>query len=288
MNEFTLNVLLRLQERFDPAALGDRAASLAADILVSAAVFAAFYACWLVADRLLGWLLRPSRVDATSASFIRTAVKVILLTIGAVQALASAGINTSAVVASLGIAGLTIGFAARDALSNIISGLLIFWDRPFVIGDLVEVGGQYGRIERITLRSTRVITSDGRMLAVPNATIINTTVASYTNYPHLRLEVPFTVGGGEDLGRVRQLLLALVAEDSAYLSEPPPTVVVKALNDYNVEMELRVWIEDERQHSTKRTELRERLFEALRAAAVDMPFETLQLAPLEVRSTNAG
>ena len=67
-----------------------------------------------------------------------------------------------------GIAGLTIGFAARDALSNIISGILIFWDRPFVIGDLVEVGGQYGRVERITLRSTRIVTPD-RSISRPSA-----------------------------------------------------------------------------------------------------------------------
>ena len=78
---------------------------------------------------------------------------------------------------------MTIGFAARDSLSNIISGILIFLDRPFVIGDIVEIEGFYGRVEKITLRSTRIITSDGKMLAVPNTEIINKTVASYTISP---------------------------------------------------------------------------------------------------------
>ena len=86
-----------------------------------------------------------------------------------------------------------------------ISGLFIFWDRPFVIGDFVEVGGQYGRVESITMRSTRVVTSDGRMLAVPNSLVVNTTLASYTNFPHLRLDVSFTVGVTENLQRVRGL-----------------------------------------------------------------------------------
>lgn len=87
-----------------------------------------------------------------------------------------------------------MGFSARDALSNLISGILIFLDRPFVIGDLVEIERKYGKVEKITLRSTRVVTKDGRLLAVPNAEIINKTVASYKNFPHLRLYVVVTIG----------------------------------------------------------------------------------------------
>jgi small conductance mechanosensitive channel len=189
-----------------------------------------------------------------------------------------------ALITSLGIAGLTIGFAARDALSNIISGVLIFWDRPFVIGDLVEIGGHYGRVDNITMRSTRVVTPDGRMLAVPNTIIVNTTVASYTNFPNLRLDVPFAVGVGEDLGRVREIALALCLQDARLLDEPAPRVVVSALNDYNVALELRAWLRDEQHHIAVRHELRERLFEALRASTVDMPFETFAV----VRASSPG
>jgi small conductance mechanosensitive channel len=175
--------------------------------------------------------------------------------------------------------GLTIGFAARDALSNLISGLLIFLDRPFVIGDLVELEDMYGRVDRITLRSTRIITSDGKMLAVPNTEVINKTVASYTNFPHLRLDIAVTVAVDEDLNRVRLVLLDLVGNDPDYLDQPPPRVVVTQLNDYNVALELQVWLRDERQHVEKRFALRERAFDSLTQAGVDMPFETLQLAP---------
>jgi small conductance mechanosensitive channel len=83
-------------------------------------------------------------------------------------------------LASLGIAGLTLGFAAKDTLSNVISGLFIFWDRPFVVGDLIEMDGKYGRVEDITLRSTRVVTPDGKMLAIPNSAIVNSSVWSRT------------------------------------------------------------------------------------------------------------
>jgi small conductance mechanosensitive channel len=154
---------------------------------------------------------------------------------------------------------------------------MIFLDRPFVIGDLVEIEDNYGRVEQITLRSTRIVTPDGKMLAVPNSDIINKTVASYTNFPHLRLDIPVTVGVNENLGRVRRLLLGLVADNPDYLAEPPPRVVVTALNDYNVAMELQAWIRDERTHVPMRSALREQVFEALNAAGVDMPFETIEV-----------
>ncbi len=103
-----------------------------------------------------------------------------------------------------------------------ISGVFIFWDRPFVIGDLVEVDGHYGKVEDITMRSTRVVTPDGKMLAIPNSTIVNTTVASYTNFPHLRLDVGVTIGVNEDIGRVRPILLSAAGSDNDFLAEPAP------------------------------------------------------------------
>jgi small conductance mechanosensitive channel len=287
VDQFLNGIVQRLRAEFDPQALGESVATLFANIFVGLLTFTAFYLLWRLLDRVLRGVLRRSNVDRTSATFAETALKFTLLVVGAAQALAAAGVNTAAVVTSLGLAGLTLGFAARDALSNLISGVLIFWDRPFVIGDLIEVGKDYGRVERITLRSTRVVTVDGRMLAVPNTTIINTTVASYTNFPNLRLDIAVTVGVNENLKRVRDLMLAIVRDDPAYLKEPAPRVVVTALNDYNVALQLQAWLENEREHVAQRFALRERIFDTLRSAGVEMPFETLQLAPVTVTQVPA-
>lgn len=283
MDTFLRDVLARIQSEFDPTALAETLARLGANVTVGLLTFAAFYVLWKLLDRGLRTLVQRSNVDPTSASFLETALQYGVLIVGGINALTAAGVNTGAVIASLGLAGLTIGFAARDALGNLISGLLIFWDRPFVIGDLVEVQGSYGRVERITLRSTRVVTVDGRMLAVPNSVIINTTVASYTNFPNLRLDLPIGIAVTEDIGRARSVLLALVQGDPAFLTDPAPRVVVKELNDYNVVLELQAWIGDERSHVPQRFALRERMFEALRGAGIEMPYETLQLAPITLR-----
>ncbi|MDX1568797.1 MAG: mechanosensitive ion channel family protein, partial [Longimicrobiales bacterium] len=260
MREFIDGVVGRLQEVFQPSLLGERLVELAANLVIGAATFAAYYLLWRLLDAALRPILKRTEVDATTRSFLETFLKYVLLAIGLVSALSAVGVNTASLLASLGIAGLTLGFAARDALSNLISGLLIFWDRPFVIGDLVEVEGQYGRVDRITLRSTRVVTPDGRMLAVPNSTIINRLVASYTNFPQLRLDIPVTVAVDEDLGRARELLLDLVRSDLDFAESPAPRVVVKQLNDYNVLLEVQAWINDERRHVNKRFQLREAVF----------------------------
>lgn len=114
------------------------------------------------------------------------------------------------------------------------------------------------------------------------------TVASYTNFPHLRLDIPVTVAVTEDLDRARETLLGLVTDAPDFLLDPPPQVVVTALNDYNVTLQLRVWIDDEQQHIAKTLDLRESMFKALTAAGIEMPFETLQLAPFQVRTEDTS
>ena len=282
MDVFLQSIFSRLQEIFDPSDLGEQIAEGLTNLVVGLAVFLAFYLFWHILKLIMRRTLRDSTLDKTTYSFVETAVRYTILIIGGVSALDAVGINTSALLASLGIVGVTIGFAARDSLSNFISGIIIFIDRPFVLGDLVEIDDKYGRVSEITLRSTRVVTADGRMLAVPNTEIVNKTVASYTNFPNLRLNIPITIAVDEDIEQARQILLGLVDSDLEYLKDPPPRVVTTALNDYNIALELQAWLIDERQHVEKRFELREKVFNALNRAGVEMPYETIQLAPMQV------
>ncbi|MGK7312264.1 MAG: mechanosensitive ion channel family protein [Candidatus Longimicrobiales bacterium M2_2A_002] len=288
MTRFLNSIASRLVEIFDPEILGATAADLLANLIIGVATFAAYYVLWWLLNAVARPIMRRARTDATTRDFVLTILKFAVLALGVVNAMAAVGVNTASLIASLGIAGLTLGFAARDALSNLISGLLIFWDRPFVIGDLVEVGDSYGRVDRITLRSTRVVTPDGRMLAIPNTEIINRTVASYTNFPHLRISVLIQVAVDSDIDRVRDVLLGLVRESEDFMDRPAPGVPVTALGDYNITMELQAWVHDEREHASLQAELRERAYRALIEAGIDMPFETLKLEPIELRPENAA
>jgi small conductance mechanosensitive channel len=283
MNE----MLARVHDTLGPAALQTLLMTWLPSLLAATATLVVFYAVHRGLRRLLATVFQKTELDRTVAQFIQTILQFTLGIVGALTALGQLGIDTSSVLASLGVMGLTVGFAAQNTLSNVISGIFIFWDRPFVIGDLIEADGEYGRVETITLRSTRLVTPDGKMVAIPNASIANAKVRSYTNFPNLRLDIPVTVGVEEDLSRVRQVLLSL-CEGEAYLKTPAPAVVVKELGDYAVTVELRVWIEDETTHIPARFALRERMKMALDQAKVLMPYETIQLAPFEHRSRSAG
>ncbi len=277
-------VVERLRAEFAPDAVSAQLTSFLVNALTALVTLTVFIVVWMTLRAFLRRVFARSRLDETAQGFALTVLRYFVLLIGIVAALGAFGVNTASLVTSVGVLGLTIGFAARDALSNIISGIFIFWDRPFVIGDLIEVGDHYGRVDRITMRSTRVITNDGKMLAIPNNEMVNSIVASYTNFPNLRLDIAVTVAVDTNLGEARRVLIDLVAHDDDFLKEPPPRVVVTALNDYNVALELQVWLEHERSHVTKRFALREAAFEALNAAGIEMPFETLALQPIEVGS----
>jgi len=277
VSEFLRGIVTRLTQNFAPDVLGAQLGRFLTNAIAAALTFAAYWVAWWILDALLRPALRRTRMDVTSREFARTVLRYLVLAVGVVAALSELGIGTTSLLASLGVAGLTIGLAARETLSNVISGFFIYWDRPFVIGDLVEVEGHYGTVDRITMRSTRIVTPDGKLLAIPNTDMVSTVVASYTNFPHLRLDVEVMVGTGEDLGRARSVLLGLVREDPDFLKDPAPRVVVTRLGDYGVSLQLQAWLEDERQHIARRYGLRERMFEALRGAGVDMPNETIRV-----------
>lgn len=278
---FALLIQADLPFLAEPALSSVRAT--AGDLLAAALTMVTFWLVWRLARLGLDPLLERSRLDTTNAHFARSVVKYVVLTVGGVAAVGELGVNTASLVTSLGVAGLTVGFAARDTLANVISGLFIYWDRPFVIDDLVEIGDHFGRVDRITVRSTRVVTPDGRMLAIPNSQAAETVVASYTNFPHVRVDVPLDVGVDEDLGRVRRLLLETAEAKDGVLDDPAPSAAVERLGDYSVTMTLMAWIADERRHRARRAELREEAYEALRSAGVEMPNETFSLTPVEVR-----
>ena len=275
---------LEVQRVFDITSIIQSVLGWIPQLISALVVLLLFWVMWRVASKGLKLILARSGLDATLGTLLQSTTKIVVISIGIVSALGQVGVDIAGLLTGVGVVGLTIGFAARDALSNMISGLFILWDRPFTLGDLVEIGGSYGRVDSITLRTTRVVTVDGKMLAIPNTEIVNRTVASYTNFPHLRLDIAFTVGVNEDLGKVRATALAVCQNDSQFMAHPAPSVVVTALNDYNVAMELRAWLDDEKNHVAARFALREKLFEALRTAQVDMPFETLAIAPLQVKT----
>lgn len=269
--------LERLRQIFDLNQLGEKAAELAPNLILALLVFGVFYLIFRILSAFVNHVASRVGLERTVSSFLLIALKYTILIFGAITALQQVGINVTSVIAGLGIIGLSLGFAAKDTLSNIIAGIFLFWDKPFVIGDLIEVSGEYGQVHDITLRTTRIVTPDGKLVSIPNSELVNSKIRSYTMYPHLRLDVDVTIGVNESIGKAREVILALLPSDQRLLTDPAPVVLVTTLGDYFVGLQLRVWLDEARQHISVKAELRERIKEALDDAKIAMPFETIEV-----------
>src|SRR5712691_8786153 len=270
-------VLQRLQEIFSTDRVANSLAHFAPRFVIALFVFLVFYLFYRVLKFLLTRVTRRVGVEPTAATFLLMAIKYVVLIAGVVMALEELGLDVTTILEGLGIVGLALGFAAKDTLSNIIAGFFLFWDKPFVIGDLIEVSDEYGEVREITMRTTRIVTVDGKLVSIPNSVIVNSKIRSYIMIPHLRLDIDVTIGVNERIDEAREVILDTVRRDERFLKEPPPEVVVITLGDYFVKIALKVWLRDPRLHIPVREELREAIKNALDNAGIVMPYETIEL-----------
>ena len=272
---------LFVEGRFDEAAgfLARALRDFALDNLVPAVVVA--FAFWVgyrvivgVLNRALG---RARRVDAGVHQLILRTVRLAVVSFAAVTVLGQLGINVTALVAGLGIAGIALGFAAQDTIQNLIAGVTILLDRPFVVGDNIELVETFGTVEEITLRSTRIRTLDNQMAILPNQKVIAEKVINHSMLRALRILVPFGIAYKESPEAARRVVLALTEGDGRLHPDYAPTAVVTDLGDSSVNMELRLHLRDPKLEVPVRLEYQEKVFDALKAAGIEIPFPHLQL-----------
>ena len=199
---------------------------------------------WL-ARRLSGWLgrlLTRAGADPTLSSFIRNAAYGALLIVVAIAALQKLGVPVTSVVAVLGAAGLAIGLAVKDSLSNIASGLMLIMLRPFRNGDYVQAAGMEGTVEQIRVFQTRLRTADNRLIVLPNSTVTGAPIINFTANPRRRAELTLSVGYGDNLDEVRDALLEIARSHPNVLKDPPPVVLATAMNESGVTLTLQCWL----------------------------------------------
>jgi small conductance mechanosensitive channel len=187
------------------------------------------------------------------------------------------GVNVAVLIGGLGIAGIVAGFAARDSLENFIAGVTVLVDKPFRVGDYIEIDDQYGQVDEITLRSTRLRTVRNRIMVLPNTEMITQRVMNHTKRNVLRIDIPFGIAYKEIPNEAREVLLPLFEDEDRVLSEPSPSVVVTEMDDSSVNMALRFYIRDPSQEVPIRWEYTEKVRETLREAGIEIPFPHRQL-----------
>ncbi len=222
-------------------------------------------------------LLRSRIQDAFARLLIDNVYKVAVFVVTVIVAAGQLGLNITAPLAGLGILGIAVGFAAQDSLSNIIAGFLIFFDKPFRVRDYVTIGDNYGRVELITMRSTRIRTQDNKYVVIPNQKIINEVLIDHTTNGDTRLIVPVTITYESSIDDARSAILTQLSEIEGLLKKPAPDVVVDLLGDSGVKLLVRFWIPnaaDERKYHFVATEAVKR---SLDAAGIALAYPHIQV-----------
>lgn len=241
-------------------------------LLAALLVLVAFFVLHRVLAGVLRRLMARTRADPAAQAIALRLTRFAVLGLGLVMAASQLGIDVASLLAGVGILGLAVGLAAQDSLSNLVAGITILWDRPFRIGDNVTVSGTFGKVQEIGLRTTRIRTVQQLDAILPNKEIINQEIINHTLNPMMRLGIPVGIGYGEDTREARRVLLEAVRGHELILEKPEPQVVVTALADSSVNLELRVWLRDpyaERQATFEMVEIAKI---ALDEAGIEIPF----------------
>jgi small conductance mechanosensitive channel len=194
-----------------------------------------------------------------------------------VMAAAQLGVDVTAALAGISVAGLAVGFAAQDSLANMIAGFLIFWDKPFMDGDFVSVQGQYGKVVEITLRSTRIRTLENTYVVIPNKNIIDNVLVNHTKHGEIRINVALGIAYKESIPDARRVLLEAASSVPGVLASPAPDVVCTELGGSSVNLEVRVWVKDAAIEKPTYVRVLEASKLALDAANIQIPYPHLQL-----------
>ena len=255
----------------------ERVVEHAPGILGGVALLALFWLLASLSARLLRRVFARADSDPALANLAVPLVRLSILLLGVLAAVEQMGVNVGSLIAGVGIAGLAIGLAAQETLANLLAGFLLLWDRPFRLGDTVTIGGFSGAVTEIGMRSTRLRTLDQREVTIPNKDVAQQKVVNHSRYPRIRVDAPFFVGYRESVPRVRELVLAAIAGNADVLDDPPPQVVVTALADWGIALELRLWVANPAADSATLFRFLELVQAALAEAGIEAPYPQRQM-----------
>jgi small conductance mechanosensitive channel len=246
-------------------------------LIVALFILAFFWLFSRVVRKIIIGSMKAAGVDESIRDMLGAIIKWVLLGFALIIAGNQIGLQIAALLTGVSIIGLAVGFAAQESLGNFIAGIMIFLDKPFRVGDWIEIDGHLGQVQRVTFRSTRILDLDGDLVVMPNMTMLSHKLINKSSNPITRVRVPVGIAYKESIDRARQALLQLVGDDPRIEKSPPPLVVVRSLAASSVDLELKFWIRDERYENAMLFEFTEKAKNALDAAAIEIPFPHVQL-----------
>ncbi len=192
-------------------------------------------------------LLQSDRIDKGTQDAIAVVLQIILTGLGLVIILQALGINLSAIALLASVLGVGIGFGLQHIANNLISGLVILFERPIQVGDFINLGDLAGTVERIGARSSEIRTLDQVTIIVPNSEFIQSKVINWSHgHPVSRLHIPFSIADGSAIKQVRQAALEAAKTHPEVLHYPQPELRFQNFGDRLLNFDLLIWIREPR------------------------------------------
>ena len=222
-------------------------------------------------SNLLARLLGKHDFDPALVSFLANMSYYALIVLVVVAAAGRLGINTASFLTVIGAAGLAIGLALKDSLSNFAAGVMLVLFRPFTIGDVVSTAGITAKVEKITIFNTLFCSPDNQLIIVPNSKIISDIITNINAKDTRRVDLIVGISYSDDMTKTKEILDRLAKEDSRILADPAPTIAVAELADSSVNLVFRPWVKTA-DYWNVRFDLTEKIKNRLDEAGISIPF----------------
>ena len=232
------------------------------------------------------WLGRMAEIEETNLHTMGALIRYTIVFLGMYIGLRSVGVQLDSLLVVLGAIGVGIGFGLQNIANNFISGLILLSERPIKIGDIVDVGGILGSVERIGIRATTLRRFDQTQSLVPNGDLISNAVTNWT-LDDKRVRIDFTVGVayGSDVRLVEKLLRDLLEADERVLDEPTARVMFVAFGESSLDFRVLAYVPDLADRLTTLSDLHFAIDEMFREHDIEIPFPQRDL---HLRSISPG
>ena len=216
-------------------------------------------------------LMRKSNFDDVLVSFFASLLNAALLIVVIIAALDQLGVDTKSVLAIFAAAGLAVGLALKDSLSNFAAGVMLVVFKPFSKGDFVETAGVTGKVERIGIFNSIMKTGDNREITIPNSKIYGDVITNYSANDTRRIDLVIGISYEDNIKMAKELLMQILDKDPRLLKEPAPVILVSELGASSVDLAVRPWVNTS-DYWPVRSDLLETIKTEFDAAGISIPY----------------
>ncbi len=227
-----------------------------------------------LAGMLADWLgraMQRTHMEKTATLFLARVAQVALQIVVLLAVVQVLGVPMTSMLAVLGAAGLAIGLALKDSLSNIASGVMLVALRPFKVGDTVTINGVSGKVEEINIFQTRLRGPDNQTFTLPNSLVTTDSIVNMTPDEMRRIELIIGIGYSDDIDLARATVMAILEADPRVLAEPEPNVLVYELAESSVNIGVRCYVANADFFAAK-CELTEQIKKSFDRVGISIPF----------------